>query len=281
MKCPKCDSELMPGERCSCDQPTTERSTRPMSTLIEKVVSRRSNRRVEHKNKPGIYIECFPFPPIRLTKHNEIQIGRGPENDLILTSNDVSRRHAAIKWCEEKNCYIVRDLNSHNGVTVNNELVEEQELKNNDIIKIGANDISFYELVDQTEKAMKSSSFLKTVGTKADATELLENFRDTLRGSLGILELSSVLQMIAGEEKSGHISLQEEEDLASIFFVNGMVVHSELNGMEGADAFYKIMEWRVGNFEFIPDETSAKTTMSHDLQFLLMEAARRIDEDNR
>lgn len=280
MKCPKCDSELMPGERCLCDQPT-ERSTRPMSTLIEKVVSRRSNRRVEHKNKPGIYIECFPFPPIRLTKHNEIQIGRGPENDLILTSNDVSRRHAHIKWCEEKNCYVVRDLNSHNGVTVNDDLVDECELKNKDVIKIGANSISFYELLDPKEKAMKSSSFLKTVGTKADAKELLEKFRDTLRGSLGILELSSVLQMIAGEEKSGHIELKEDDDTASIFFVNGMVVHSEVDDLEGAEAFYKIMEWRVGNFEFIPNEASTKTTMSHDLQFLLMEAARRIDESQR
>ncbi|WP_372367503.1 DUF4388 domain-containing protein [Candidatus Uabimicrobium sp. HlEnr_7] len=281
MKCANCGRELSPGENCSCNRPT-EKNKRSVSSLIEKVVSRRSDRKVERKNAPGIYIECFPFPPIRLTKHNEIYVGRGPENDLILTSNDVSRRHAVIKWCDEKSCYTVRDLNSHNGVTVNEELIEEYQLQDQDIINIGANDISFYKMEDPDKKAaMKSSSFFKTVSTKADTKELLEKFRDTLRGSLGILELSSVLQMIAGEEKNGHMELSEDNDTASIFFVNGMIIHSEVEDLEGPEAFFKIMEWRVGNFEFIPNETSSKTTMSHDLQFLLLEAARRIDESNK
>lgn len=63
-------------------------------------------------------------------------IGRNPQCDIFLNDMTVSRKHAYIESTPE-GC-IIRDLNSFNGVWVNNESVEACLLKSGDLIQIGA-----------------------------------------------------------------------------------------------------------------------------------------------
>ena len=65
----------------------------------------------------------------------EILIGRGEECDLILPNISISRVHAKITIANEQ--AIISDLNSGNGISINNENVQEKQLISHDEIFIG------------------------------------------------------------------------------------------------------------------------------------------------
>ena len=66
-----------------------------------------------------------------------ITLGRKPENTIVLTEPFVSGNHARI-YAKNNNLY-VEDLNSTNGVYVNNERIEEKyKLIADDEVKIGS-----------------------------------------------------------------------------------------------------------------------------------------------
>lgn len=64
-----------------------------------------------------------------------ITIGREPGNTIVLTSTQVSRRHARI--VQDGNQFIVIDQQSGNGVLLNGQRVEQAALSNGDTIQIG------------------------------------------------------------------------------------------------------------------------------------------------
>ena len=64
-------------------------------------------------------------------------LGRLPDNDVVLTSPFVSRRHCAIWLLPDGGCFI-KDLGSKDGVYVNGERIERTAwLKNGDEIRVG------------------------------------------------------------------------------------------------------------------------------------------------
>ncbi|HUX05729.1 MAG TPA: adenylate/guanylate cyclase domain-containing protein [Acidobacteriota bacterium] len=65
----------------------------------------------------------------------EINIGRGPDNQIILTDYGISRRHCRIVWDGEY-CRVV-DLGSRNGTKVNGERITDVKLKSGDEITLG------------------------------------------------------------------------------------------------------------------------------------------------
>ena len=66
-------------------------------------------------------------------------IGRLPESDISLQNPAVSRRHAELR--EVDGAYLLRDLDSSNGVKVNGERVESVEVKAGDRIEVGTYEI--------------------------------------------------------------------------------------------------------------------------------------------
>jgi diguanylate cyclase (GGDEF)-like protein len=75
-----------------------------------------------------------------------VQIGRGAENDVILLSDSVSRRHARIDT--RAGSYHIVDMHSTNGTYVNDELVDDQLLERGDQIKIGDTIMKFLSGAD-------------------------------------------------------------------------------------------------------------------------------------
>jgi len=63
------------------------------------------------------------------------EMGRGPENDIVLDSDIVSRKHCRVEF-RGTHWYMV-DLRSTNGTYVNDELVEDYQLRPGDHIKVG------------------------------------------------------------------------------------------------------------------------------------------------
>jgi pSer/pThr/pTyr-binding forkhead associated (FHA) protein len=66
---------------------------------------------------------------------NEVRIGRGGDNEIVLSDFSVSRRHAALR--REAEGWFVHDLMSTNGVQLNLVAVKKAPLRAGDRIKIG------------------------------------------------------------------------------------------------------------------------------------------------
>ncbi len=64
-----------------------------------------------------------------------LNIGRGPANDLVLSSMLVSRKHAEV--ARRGDSYVLKDLNSSNGTFLNGVQIGEQALRDGDSIRIG------------------------------------------------------------------------------------------------------------------------------------------------
>ncbi len=72
------------------------------------------------------------FPITRTTW----RIGRSRDNEMTLLDNSISRRHAEI-YRDKGEIFTIYDLDSLNGVFVNNEKIEQKVLHEGDIIEIG------------------------------------------------------------------------------------------------------------------------------------------------
>jgi len=122
-----------------------------------------------------------------------VTIGRSRANDLILSDKKTSREHAAI-YFEDGN-YVVEDLNSTNGVSVNDKLVRKIKLTSDDRITIGDTVLVFtqgqpeislaekeafiqksdlFNWLDQETKALLAQSLLVRMYPK-EATVLRQN----------------------------------------------------------------------------------------------------------
>lgn len=66
---------------------------------------------------------------------NKMLIGRSPNSDIFLNDRTVSREHAVIAKNGDE--YQIADMNSYNGLWVNNKNVSVSNIKNGDIIQIG------------------------------------------------------------------------------------------------------------------------------------------------
>ena len=66
----------------------------------------------------------------------EVTIGRGEENTLVLSSDQASRRHAALR--PDAAGHLLVDLESTNGTFVNSQAVKERRLVHGDVIRIAS-----------------------------------------------------------------------------------------------------------------------------------------------
>src|SRR5262245_26154248 len=73
----------------------------------------------------------------------QLTIGRGLNNDIILEDTRVSRHHAQLRYRGRR--FWVADLGSTNGTYVNGEQIEEQALRDNDVISLGGLELTFKE----------------------------------------------------------------------------------------------------------------------------------------
>jgi pSer/pThr/pTyr-binding forkhead associated (FHA) protein len=73
---------------------------------------------------------------------NEVSLGKGPQNDIILADASVSTAHAVIRF--EDGVFKIIDLGSRNGTLVNDaRIVEPREIRHGDLIKMGHCTLTF------------------------------------------------------------------------------------------------------------------------------------------
>jgi pSer/pThr/pTyr-binding forkhead associated (FHA) protein len=84
-------------------------------------------------------------PDRKFDLKGKMNIGRAPDNQIVLTDPTVSRHHAWIR--EQEGSFLVFDIGSANGTFVNDERVEAPRvLENGDTVRFGEVDLVFTKL---------------------------------------------------------------------------------------------------------------------------------------
>ena len=97
-------------------------------------------------------------------------------------------------------------------------------------------------------------------------------------GTLKNIQLNDLIQMCCLSASSLCMRVAKDRRQGTIFIVDGEIVHATCEGMVGEEAFYRILGWQTGSFESIEVSTVPQRTIQQNYHFLVMEAARRVDE---
>lgn len=100
------------------------------------------------------------------------------------------------------------------------------------------------------------------------------------QGEIAGLSLADVIQIKGHNRYSGCITVEYQGNRGAIYFVDGEIIHAERGTHTGEDAIYEILKWPGGSFSLAPEMTTTVCTIHCSLNFLLLEAHRRLDEEN-
>ena len=131
---------------------------------------------------------------------DEITIGRDPENSVVLDDVQISRHHLRIY--RDKQNWLIEDLNSTNGTTVNGKALKKvQKLKHGDLVTMG--DDSKFKVVIIEEKPEKAAKTEPEVSAKKEDSRKRLGFKREKREKVDPVEAMpvSISEEPAAEEK--------------------------------------------------------------------------------
>jgi len=162
-----------------------------------------------------------------------VTIGRGAANDLVLHDNSVSRFHAVIK-CENGNTFIA-DRNSTNGVVVDgHRITGEQQLRHNDIARLGSYELRFEEVRD-------SGILIKSADIPPTLNEVLRGGR---REGLAAQFAGQLSPELAEQIKR----LERENHLLTMLYDAGIALSSKLS-LDGISEQVMNLAFRIQGVE--------------------------------
>ena len=97
-------------------------------------------------------------------------------------------------------------------------------------------------------------------------------------GTLKNIQLNDLIQMCCLSTSSVCMRVTKGDRIGTIFIVDGEIVHAACEDIVGEEAFYRILGWQTGSFESIEVSTTPQRTIQNNYHYLIMEAARRVDE---
>jgi len=98
-------------------------------------------------------------------------------------------------------------------------------------------------------------------------------------GEILNLQLVDILQMGCLGKFTMALVVTQGEQEGVIYIDNGEIVHAEVDGMEGEEAFFAILDWEEGRFISHSGVLPPKKTITVPWERLLLEGVRRKDEE--
>jgi hypothetical protein len=100
---------------------------------------------------------------------------------------------------------------------------------------------------------------------------------EALRGDLNQLSLPNIIQLLNSGGQTGKLDLTDGSNTGEIFLRQGNIVHAITGVQIGEDAFYTLMSWLHGDFNFVSDIEAPDQTISTGTELLLNEGKKRIE----
>ena len=100
-------------------------------------------------------------------------------------------------------------------------------------------------------------------------------------GSLQEMALPDVIQILANGRKSGRLQVSNGPLRGELVFQEGSIHDATFGDLAGAEAVYGILRLTEGDFALEPDSTPVEDVIGIPTHHLLLEAMRRLDEEQR
>ncbi|MFA9469230.1 MAG: DUF4388 domain-containing protein [Deltaproteobacteria bacterium] len=100
-------------------------------------------------------------------------------------------------------------------------------------------------------------------------------------GSLQEMALPDVIQILGNGRKSGLLKVRSGTLQGVLMFQDGSIHDARFGDLGGAEAVYGILRLMEGDFELEPDTTPVEDVIGIPTHHLLLEAMRRLDEEQR
>lgn len=101
----------------------------------------------------------------------------------------------------------------------------------------------------------------------------------SMRGSLKDMAVADLIQHNCQDGKTAKIVIQDANEEAALFFKGGRLVHASLDEHQGEEVVFQILNWNEGTFVLEADVESPIETIERSWSSLLLEGARRLDEN--
>ncbi len=135
-----------------------------------------------------------------------------------------------------------------------------------------------------TSRQALASEFSKLIADRLRRMNVFverEMQKRAVSGRLSMLSAPNLLQTLQASKRTGTLKANHEGKEASLGFQDGELVGIVVADEEGEEAFYELLRWPDGAFYFDPDEVEARGKPVRPLLSLLMEGARRLDEERK
>ncbi|MBI3753381.1 MAG: DUF4388 domain-containing protein [Deltaproteobacteria bacterium] len=105
--------------------------------------------------------------------------------------------------------------------------------------------------------------------------------REGIKGRLRDMSLADVIQALNLGRRTAIVNIGSEQGAGKIFVENGAIVHAVYRELSGENALYHLLSWKDGEFEVEIDVKPEAKTISANVERLLLEGMKRLDETNK
>lgn len=101
----------------------------------------------------------------------------------------------------------------------------------------------------------------------------------SMQGNLQDIAVADLIQQNCQTNKTARLVVRAQDKQATIFFHAGNVTHATLGDLQGEEVIYQVLNWTEGQFSLEPGIIAPRTTIRRSWSGLLLEGAKRFDED--
>jgi hypothetical protein len=102
-----------------------------------------------------------------------------------------------------------------------------------------------------------------------------------IQGNLSEISLVDIIQLFCRNREASEVILEKDGDRGVLYVADGEVVHVKHGSEVGREAFYQLLRWNEGLFRIEKDSTTTERTIQVPWTALVMEALKRIDEEDQ
>jgi hypothetical protein len=87
-----------------------------------------------------------------------------------------------------------------------------------------------------------------------------------------------ILKLLSSGGQTGRLDLSDGANTGEIYLRDGNLVHAVTGAQMGEAAFYTLMGWLQGDFNFVPNVAAPEDSVTTATEQLLLEGARQVEE---
>ncbi len=113
------------------------------------------------------------------------------------------------------------------------------------------------------------------------AEDVAAGEQQALMGTLSEITLMDLLQILRMNRRSGFLDLEQEGRVGTVYIRDGEVVNAKLGKFKGEKAFFRLLDWSRGKFDFRPQSVETEILITRPGENLILEGLRQLDEVNK